>query len=489
MVCEDIFSYRKVWGVFLEHLNQMFSFMKSLPVNMIITFFVAFFERGLLILLFFQMHDKKVRIGNLIIFTSVIVILHIMPAYILGNWLAPILPYYDDLKFLFTLQNPLLFFVYYFLLNKLIPLSKARSVKTAEYLYIMIHVLLMTFITMRFSLLRALNGTIEFNKNPHYLVSDCLAQILQIPLYLLGYFVLFRIFHRLNVYLENSSVVPYKGRSSIICSFVFICLIFTGSYGLIYWMSHDYEHIYLICLVCMILLVSVYLISYLIDQQYLMKDSLKLNEIYISSLNNAIDDFRDLRHDFNNMISVYDSYIALGEYEALIEYHAQVFKEILSASDRMMQLKQIEEKNPILLSLLIPRLQIAEDANVMFDVSTSVSNDLMAYQSLEVIRMLGILLDNAIESAICSERKFVQLYTEKEPDGLLVILSNSTNEEVNVNYIFQKGYTQKSKHMGQGLCEVSKIISRSDTYSIHCTCKNLTFTIYLMLKNISDNKY
>ncbi len=255
----------------LENWQQMLEVLKILPTNIVLTFLVALFERGLLGLLFFQLSGKRINFQNLAIFTLVVVLLPIIPAYFLGAWFAPILPNYDILKFLFTLQNPLLFFVYYYLFVKLVPMSKTQSVKAAEYLYLTINILMVFFIATRFALLIAFGGTVQFSQNPYYLVSDGLAQLIIIPFYFFGYLMLRHIFTTSDDYLVNHSVISEMGNHRLAKSFGHVCLTFVLSFAMIYWMNSSLENLFIIFLVCMLILIGNFVIACHLDNKHVQK--------------------------------------------------------------------------------------------------------------------------------------------------------------------------------------------------------------------------
>jgi two-component system sensor histidine kinase AgrC len=75
-------------------------------------------------------------------------------------------------------------------------------------------------------------------------------------------------------------------------------------------------------------------------------------------------------------------------------------------------------------------------------------------------KILGILLDNAVEAAEKCERKYVRLHMN-ESDGcvLKVEISNTFSGSVNTEKIYEKGVSSKENPSGYGLWEAKRILS------------------------------
>lgn len=84
----------------------------------------------------------------------------------------------------------------------------------------------------------------------------------------------------------------------------------------------------------------------------------------------------------------------------------------------------------------------------------------------EFTRVLAILLDNSIEAASKCNNKYIQIefYDIKQMHYQILKIKNTyPNASIDVNKIFEKGYTTKTndKHChGIGLWQVNRIINR-----------------------------
>ncbi len=80
----------------------------------------------------------------------------------------------------------------------------------------------------------------------------------------------------------------------------------------------------------------------------------------------------------------------------------------------------------------------------------------------KVCKILGILMDNAIDACVDSEKKklVVSVYTENE--DLCVEIDNSYSGTIDADGIKKKGYTTKGKNHGHGLTILNRIIDETE---------------------------
>lgn len=87
----------------------------------------------------------------------------------------------------------------------------------------------------------------------------------------------------------------------------------------------------------------------------------------------------------------------------------------------------------------------------------------------EFARILGVLLDNAIEaSSECSEKIInITFRNDMRNNRQLILIENTyNNKDVDTEKIFQKGISEKENHTGLGLWEVRKIIKKNNNANL-----------------------
>lgn len=102
----------------------------------------------------------------------------------------------------------------------------------------------------------------------------------------------------------------------------------------------------------------------------------------------------------------------------------------------------------------------------------------------EFARILGILLDNAIEASDECEEKIINITFRNDNTNnrqLIIIENTYHNKNVNTEKIFEKGATEKNNHSGLGLWEVQKIIKKNSNANIYTYKNDIFFTQQLEL--------
>ena len=94
----------------------------------------------------------------------------------------------------------------------------------------------------------------------------------------------------------------------------------------------------------------------------------------------------------------------------------------------------------------------------------SIFSDLSKIQSdnYEVSRIIGILLDNAIEASFETNDKIINIDISSDTKKILFIIKNSfNNPDLSTTRIFEKGYSTKEGNSGLGLWNVHKLLSKN----------------------------
>lgn len=89
----------------------------------------------------------------------------------------------------------------------------------------------------------------------------------------------------------------------------------------------------------------------------------------------------------------------------------------------------------------------------------------------KICKIVGILLDNAIEACMLTERKLVILEIYNDDNNITILIQNSTKIPVNLNDINRKGFSTKGINRGLGLYLVDRIVK---------SCDNLILDQYML---------
>lgn len=102
----------------------------------------------------------------------------------------------------------------------------------------------------------------------------------------------------------------------------------------------------------------------------------------------------------------------------------------------------------------------------------------------EFARILGILLDNAIEASNECNEKIVNITFRndlKNNRQLIIIENTYLNKNIDTEKIFEKGISEKENHTGLGLWEVRKIIKKNNNVNLFTSKTDKFFSQQLEL--------
>jgi len=187
-------------------------------------------------------------------------------------------------------------------------------------------------------------------------------------------------------------------------------------------------------------------------------------------------------HDHDNQIIVINGYI--GDEEKLKEYVGTIMDEKKKVKVNPM-LKNVDKLPKGLKSLIYYKLShISEEVKTMMEVEGDLErfNEMPAKKSRDVLKIIGVLIDNAIEAVEKEKEKYIDISFELEEDEFIMEMYNTCSSEIDENKIMEEGYSTKGKGRGYGLSLVKDIIKKEEDYSLDIDIINGQFRTILTVK-------
>ena len=179
-----------------------------------------------------------------------------------------------------------------------------------------------------------------------------------------------------------------------------------------------------------------------------------LEEAYaqLESLNGAL---RAQRHDFRNHLQVIGGLLEMGESDEAAKYIDRVYGSVGALS------AQLRTASPAVNALLRVKTAEAQKRGVAMDVIVRSAWEGLPAQGWEMCRVLGNLIDNAMDALKDTPSPRVTVALGEELRALILSVENNGPEipmEIREK-IFQPGFTTKGGERGQGLAIVREIIA------------------------------
>lgn len=220
-------------------------------------------------------------------------------------------------------------------------------------------------------------------------------------------------------------------------------------------------------------------------KEILDKENAELKEQQLASLSSysqhvetLYKELRAFRHDYTNVLVSLNESIKNKD----INQVEQIYQSVLATSDKRFYDSKYEIPNlsnltdTAMKSLLSAKLSQAVEWGI--EVSVEIPDPIGApdIELLDMIKVLSILLDNAIEA--CQESPKAQLtfaYFKFNQESIMVIENTTKEAKIKTQPLFKEGYSSKGEGRGIGLATVKKTSQKYPNLSLKTTSQNHRF--------------
>lgn len=205
---------------------------------------------------------------------------------------------------------------------------------------------------------------------------------------------------------------------------------------------------------------------------------------YVDALETINNDNRKFKHDYMNVVYSIYGYIEEGNIDKLNTY----FEEHLLPKS-ISEFESFNEVTPLtnlkvteLKGLLTTKMLLAKSKKIDFKVEVLESIDELNMDIVDLCRLLGILVDNAIEEVEQMVKGNVQVAFIKNSMSKSIIVKNTCQKEIeNINQLFKKGYSSKGENRGLGLTIVKEIVDKNRRITLNTSFSEGCLTHELIL--------
>ena len=196
---------------------------------------------------------------------------------------------------------------------------------------------------------------------------------------------------------------------------------------------------------------------------------------FISKYEKIIDENRINKHEMLNNLIILRSF----ENKNTEEYN-KVLDELIVTYDNNTDacIKNISKLPTGLKGILYYKINDMRNKNINLNVNISkrVSSPLEKLPPDEYVilsRIIGIVMDNALEASIKGKEKFVMIEVFEQNDNVMIIIENSYNNKVNINDLKKKNFSTKGKSRGLGLYIANMLLKKSKHIEMTQHAENL----------------
>ena len=298
-------------------------------------------------------------------------------------------------------------------------------------------------------------------------------------------FILFNL-DKLVIIIKKILTIIVSSKNSVVFTFCFLTFI---AIIIINCFHKDYATISTFLLSSVILIFLIFLIAILLYQYFKRKtaeDEKQQLQALMHEYENVLNQTSENRHEMLNDLLILRSIADKNSSEftrtldgIIRQYDTKKFKKYTSLAKLPTGVK----------GMIYYKIAFINENEINFDTVVN-GVDYAKFEAMDkelyykVCKILGILMDNAIDACVDSDKKklVVSVYTENE--DLCVEIDNSYSGIVDTDEIKKKGYTTKGKNHGYGLTILNRIVDETEELEFEQSIndKDKLFTSILKIK-------
>ncbi|MGX0911803.1 quorum-sensing sensor histidine kinase AgrC [Staphylococcus caprae] len=280
--------------------------------------------------------------------------------------------------------------------------------------------------------------------------------------------------------IKKSYLYTNKIYISIISIFLvitfFILFIFTRNEDLDFQTFRLYTYLYVgIVLVILIILI---ILSYTVLREMKYKRNLDEIETYyeytlrIETINNEM---RKFRHDYVNILSTLSEFIREDDMQGLKKYfNEQIVPLKDNMKTRSIKLNGIENlKVREIKGLITTKFLQAQEKEIPISIEVPDEIDNINMNTIELSRITGIILDNAIEASEALEDPLIRIaFIDNEESVTFIVMNKCSDDTPKIHELFEEGFSTKGDNRGLGLSTLKELTDENENVLLDTVIEN-----------------
>lgn len=219
------------------------------------------------------------------------------------------------------------------------------------------------------------------------------------------------------------------------------------------------------------------------------QSELLLSEMHNKTMVGMVDGVRTLKHDYNNIMQALSGYVSTKQYDKLEEHIKKVLQECNVVNNFSVITPELFNE-PAIYGIMGAKYFLAVDKDITVDLDVPCDFTKICFSMPELSRILGILLDNAMEATEKAKQKYIRFEAKydkrKNADVIKVINTYDTSINIDLDKIYEKGVSSKKVKSGIGLWEVKKLVKKNKSSQIFATIEGGKFVQNLIIERLVE---
>ncbi|ELB09005.1 hypothetical protein OII_03853 [Enterococcus faecium EnGen0029] len=182
---------------------------------------------------------------------------------------------------------------------------------------------------------------------------------------------------------------------------------------------------------------------------------------YSEQIEKSYMEIRKFKHDYKNILVSMENYIQSNDIDGLKHFFYSHINETGTLFDQelleMSPIRNLEAKE--IKSIVLSKLYLAHEKGIEIDVNVPQKLDSFPVPSIMLVRMLGIILDNAVEESSIIDKPKILFAGLRQEEAITFIIANKCRSDIPDLYVLKKkSYSSKGKERGIGLSNLDELV-------------------------------
>ncbi|MCP8852345.1 sensor histidine kinase [Latilactobacillus sakei] len=204
---------------------------------------------------------------------------------------------------------------------------------------------------------------------------------------------------------------------------------------------------------------------------------------YLVNIEQQYTELRRFKHDYQNILLSLESFAEKGDQQQFKAYYQELLAQRPIQSEiQGAVIAQLDYlKNEPIRGLVIQKFLAAKQADVTLKFEMTEPIELATANLLTIIRIIGILLDNAIEQAVRETDKLVSCAFLQSEGLIEITIENTASQVKDIQAFSELGYSTKGAGRGTGLANVQDLIAKQTNLFLETQIENRKLRQTLMI--------
>ncbi|WP_440992501.1 GHKL domain-containing protein [Staphylococcus epidermidis] len=206
----------------------------------------------------------------------------------------------------------------------------------------------------------------------------------------------------------------------------------------------------------------------------------------IESINNEM---RKFRHDYVNILTTLSDYIREDDMPGLRKYFNEnivpMKDKLKTRSIKMNGIEKLKVRE--IKGLITTKIIQAQEKRIPISIEVPDEIDRIDMNTVELSRIIGIIVDNAIEASENLEEPLINIaFIDNEESVTFIVMNKCSNDIPKIHELFEQGFSTKGDNRGLGLSTLKELTDSNENVLLDTVIENGYFVQKVEINNMES---